>query len=38
MNDNEYLVILGKGNEDYMEINNKKIPYNDLEVINEYFS
>lgn len=38
MNDNDYLIILGKGNEDYMEINNKKIHYNDLEVINEYFS
>lgn len=38
MNSNEYLVILGKGNEDYMEINNLKYPYSDLEVINEYFS
>ncbi len=38
MNINDYLIILGKGNEDYMEINNKRIHFNDLEVVNEYFS
>lgn len=38
MNKNDYLIILGKGNEDYMEINNKKYHFNDLEVVNEYFS
>ena len=34
--ENDVVVILGKGREDYQEINGKKIPYSDLEIINEY--
>jgi UDP-N-acetylmuramoyl-L-alanyl-D-glutamate--2,6-diaminopimelate ligase len=34
--ENDVVVVLGKGGEDYQEINGKKIPYSDLEIINEY--
>ena len=34
--ENDVVVVLGKGREDYQEINGKKIPYSDLEIINEY--
>ena len=34
--ENDVGVVLGKGSEDYQEINGKKIPYSDLEIINEY--
>ena len=37
MKTNDYLLILGKGNESYMEIKGVKYPFNDLEIINEYF-
>ena len=33
----DYLLVLGKGNESYMEIEGIKYPYNDLDIINEYF-
>lgn len=34
--ENDVVVVLGKGREDYQEINGKQIPYSDLEIINEY--
>ena len=34
--ENDVVVILGKGRENYQEINGKKLPYSDLEIINEY--
>ena len=33
---NDVVVVLGKGREDYQDINGKKKPYSDLEIINEY--
>ena len=33
---NDVVVVLGKGREDYQEINGRKIPYSDLKIINEY--
>mgnify|MGYP003323496086 FL=1 len=33
---NDVVVILGKGREDYQEINGEQMPYSDLEIINEY--
>ncbi|MBQ3253198.1 MAG: UDP-N-acetylmuramyl-tripeptide synthetase, partial [Acholeplasmatales bacterium] len=38
MKDNDYLLILGKGCEDYMEIKGRKIPYSDYMVIEEYIN
>lgn len=35
---NNYVIILGKGRDNYMAIGNKKIPYSDYEVIKKYFS
>jgi UDP-N-acetylmuramoyl-L-alanyl-D-glutamate--2,6-diaminopimelate ligase len=37
MKSGDYLLILGKGNESYMEISGIKYPYNDLDIINGYF-
>lgn len=37
MKSGDYLLILGKGNESYMEIAGIKYPYNDLDIINGYF-
>jgi len=34
--ENDVVLVLGKGRENYQEINGKKIPYSDLEIINEY--
>jgi UDP-N-acetylmuramoyl-L-alanyl-D-glutamate--2,6-diaminopimelate ligase len=34
--ENDVVVVLGKGREDYQEINGEQIPYSDLEIINEY--
>ena len=34
--ENDVVVVLGKGREDYQEINGKQRPYSDLEIINEY--
>ena len=34
--ENDVVVVLGKGREDYQEINNEQMPYSDLEIINEY--
>jgi len=34
--ENDVVVVLGKGREDYQELNGKKIHYSDLEIINEY--
>jgi len=34
--ENDVVVVLGKGREDYQEINGRKIPYSDLKIINEY--
>ena len=34
--ENDVVVVLGKGREDYQDINGKKKPYSDLEIINEY--
>ncbi|MBE6137238.1 MAG: UDP-N-acetylmuramoyl-L-alanyl-D-glutamate--2,6-diaminopimelate ligase [Erysipelotrichaceae bacterium] len=34
--ENDYILILGKGVENYLDINGKKEPYSDLDVINEY--
>ncbi|MGM9970744.1 MAG: UDP-N-acetylmuramoyl-L-alanyl-D-glutamate--2,6-diaminopimelate ligase [Anaeroplasma sp.] len=36
MNDDDILLILGKGCEDYIDMNGVKIPYSDYEVIEEY--
>ena len=33
----DYLLVLGKGNEPYMEIDGIKYPYNDLDIIDGYF-
>jgi len=35
LKDNEALLILGKGDEDYMEINGKKIPFDDRVIARE---
>ena len=35
MKENDVMLILGKGSEQYMEIMDKKIRYNDLSVIKE---
>lgn len=37
MKDFDILLILGKGAEDYIEINDVKYPYSDLEVCNDWF-
>ena len=34
----DILLVLGKGNEEYMEINNRKIPFNDKEIIYKYLN
>ena len=34
--ENDVVGILGKGREDYQEINGKQMPYSDLEIINEF--
>ncbi len=36
LEDGEILLILGKGDEDYQEIGDKKIPFDDREVVREY--
>ncbi len=33
----DIILIAGKGHENYQEINNLKIPYNDIEVVKNYF-
>ena len=33
LKDNEVLLILGKGDEEYIEIERKKLPFNDREVV-----
>ncbi len=38
LSDNEVLLILGKGDEDYIEIDGKKIPYSDKEVVKKYLN
>lgn len=38
LNENDYLLILGKGIENYIEINGKKEQYSDLNVINDWKS
>ena len=38
LGDNEVLLILGKGDEDYIEINGEKIPYSDKEVVRGYLN
>jgi UDP-N-acetylmuramoyl-L-alanyl-D-glutamate--2,6-diaminopimelate ligase len=38
LKENDYLIILGKGIESYIEIDNKKIEYSDFKVVNEYIS
>lgn len=35
---NDVILIIGKGNEDYMDINGVKHHYSDLETINEYYN
>ena len=35
-NDDTLILILGKGRDNYLAIGKKKIPYSDLDVINEY--
>ena len=35
--DNDVVLILGKGNDNYMAIEDKRIPYNDINVVKEYF-
>ena len=37
-NDNDIILIAGKGDDTYMAINNEYIPYSDREVINKYFN
>ena len=34
--ENDVVVVLGKGREDYQEIDGEQRPYSDLEIINEY--
>ena len=36
LNENDTLLILGKGHEKYIIKNNEKIPFNDLECVNKY--
>ncbi len=36
LRENDYLLILGKGCETYMDVQGKKIPYSDLEVIKQW--
>ena len=36
--DNSVVLILGKGRDDYMAIEDKRIPYCDYDVIKEYFT
>jgi UDP-N-acetylmuramoyl-L-alanyl-D-glutamate--2,6-diaminopimelate ligase len=38
LKDNDWLIILGKGIENYLEINNEKVEYSDFKVVNEYIS
>lgn len=38
LKDDDYLLVLGKGNEDYIEIYGNKYLYNDYDVINELIS
>ena len=33
---NDIVIALGKGREDYQEMNDKLIPYSDINIINEY--
>ena len=35
---NDIVLIAGKGNDNYMAIGNKYLPYNDTKTIKEYFS
>ncbi|MFW6307227.1 MAG: glutamate ligase domain-containing protein, partial [Campylobacterales bacterium] len=37
LKEDEILLILGKGDEEYMEIKGKKIPFKDREVVKDYF-
>ena len=36
LNENDVLLILGKGHEEYMVIKNEKIPCNDRNIVNEF--
>jgi UDP-N-acetylmuramoyl-L-alanyl-D-glutamate--2,6-diaminopimelate ligase len=38
LQEDDYLLILGKGIENYIEINDKRIEYSDFKVVNEYIS
>lgn len=35
-NDGDYLIVLGKGSEEYMEINGKKIPHSDIATLKSF--
>lgn len=37
LKENDYMLVIGKGNEPYMDIKGVKYKYNDLEIIHEYF-
>ena len=37
LEENDYLLILGKGSEPYIDIKGVKYKYNDLEIIYEYY-
>ena len=34
--DNDIVIVLGKGRENYQDIKNEKVPYSDVEIILEY--
>lgn len=34
--ENDVVIVLGKGREDYQEIENEKVPYSDVEIIQEF--
>ena len=36
MEEGDTLVIAGKGNESYLEVRGRKIPYNDFDVVERY--
>ena len=37
-NKDDIVLIAGKGTDNYMAIGNEYLPYNDIEVINDYFN
>jgi UDP-N-acetylmuramyl tripeptide synthase len=38
LKENDTLLIIGKGNEEYMEIQNNKVPFSDKKIIYKYLN